>query len=174
MKKSLSLFLVLTVCMSLCILPSSAKEMDENVGVIVNYNEDYSALDAPTVGNIDDEPYCQYAVAKAKTVHDLSDGSLSFDWTLRAESSKTSSELLKTNTTKITVVVATDDRVSLTIELLNSNGVSLNETTITPGNYEIGRPTSVTFTNLTASKNYSIKMTNNSQVSVQATGVFKD
>lgn len=159
------------LCMSLfmfigCIsLPAAATEINSEpaeVGVFLFYQDGPLVFDGTEV----------FISPRSETVHDLSDSTLSLDWTIPGEGSLQSS-LCKTNTTKIYVSVDLNRDASIKVELLDSEGNSLAETTFTFYLLDEKTPT-VKFTNLTSSKNYRIKITNNSQNQIHLYGGIRD
>lgn len=164
MKKIILWILTLCIVVSTCIFPVSASETN-SVGVSVIYTEKKHITP-------DNAYYDHGDNTRSSAVHDLSDSIISIYRTLDAENSWTSS-LCKTNTTRIYVPIEADQRVSFTVELLDSENDSINETTFTYDPIDERSPT-VVFTNLTASKTYRVRITNNNQYSVVVFGAIRD
>lgn len=160
MKKMISLFLALAACMALCVAPASAADCDSSMSDMATI---HLQVDEATLEN----------ATRASTVFDLSDGNYDVDNTIRADGGTYRSSLLKTNTQKIYVMLYCYPRSSLTIELLDSSGNSLQEvtTTVCPDPQEYS---TISFKNLTSSKNYRVRVTNNGQSDCTITGIIKD
>lgn len=168
MKKFYALCISFVMLISCISLPVSAAETGAetgSVGVSVFYQE---WSDSTPVFDKNE----MYGLATSDDVHDLSDSNMTIYWTLPGEGSLQSG-LCKTNTTIICVGFDLNRDASVKVELLDSSGNSLAETTLT---YYIadGRTPTVKFTNLTSTKNYRVKITNNSQNQVIVVGSVRD
>lgn len=155
MKKISALIMSFFVLVSCFLLPTAALSVEDiPVGVSVSYRD-----------WIDGHPFFEESsmcgIFAVTAVHDLSNSNMPIYMTLPGEASNQTG-LCKTNTTKIYVSIDLDRDASIKVELLDSSGNSLAETTFTYYLADERTPT-VTFTNLTSSKNYRIKITNNSQ-----------
>lgn len=169
MKKFCTLCISLLLIVSYFSFPVSAHTMcdnEEEVGVSIFYQE--WGDDTPDFDNADTTE----SVVRSNAVHNLADSNFSIYWTVGASGVKTTN-LVKTNTTKIYVGIDLNKDASVTVELLDGQGNSLAEKTFT---YYMTdeRTATVKFTNLTASKTYRVKITNNSQKQIMVMGSVRD
>lgn len=166
MKKTIAWILAVTVLLATGITPAkAASEEEDDVGVYVIY----------TSRNKNEAELENVSSVKAYTssrVHDLSASNMPYDFTIAVNGSNQTG-LFKTNTTKVYVMVDPYADCYLKVELLDSNGNSLAERTLSIRLSDERVPT-VTFTNLTASKNYKVKITNYSQIKVRVGGGVRD
>lgn len=163
MKKFYALFISFIMLVNCMPLPAAAAEPDP-VGVSVIY-QDWGE----SVPVFED---AMYGLSTTADVHNLEDSNMTIYTTISGEGTFQTG-LCKTNTTKIYVEFDLNRDASVKIELLDSAGNSLAETTLTYYLLDERTPT-IKFTNLTSSKNYSIKITNNSQNQIKVLGSVRD
>ena len=163
MKKFYALCISLIMLINCVPVPAAAAESDL-VGVSVFYQEW-----GEFVPVFEDE---MYGLSTTADVHDLEDSNMTIYTTISGEGTFQTG-LCKTNTTKIYVGFDLNRDASVKIELLDSAGNSLAEKTLTYYILDERTPT-VKFTNLTSSKNYRVRITNNSQNQIKVTGSVRD
>lgn len=168
MKRLIACILAATMVMVMGTTPARAIEADD-VGVYVIYTsrkDNLIKLENEAEAKVSSSTYA------SSRVHDLSESNLPYNFTLAADESD-QTELFRTNTTKAYVLVDPYDDCYLKVEILDSNGTSLAERTLSIKLSDERTPT-VTFTNLTASKNYKVRITNYSQKEVLVGGGIRD
>lgn len=173
--KRISIFLVIVfIVTSVTGMVVSASDLD-NVeeldfftadGVIAEANDAAAPMDYPdcVCGDMGRD-----SAPVARTVCDLNDGAVSIDWNLPAEDSLYTTHTFKTNTQKIVVHLTGDIKVSLSVRLYNSDRSLVGTVT---KNVSTSFGTDYSFSGLTASETYYVKITNNGQQDVNIVGTL--
>lgn len=156
MKKFLSIALSLLTCLVLFVTPAAAAEAVPNEAEPFGTENVFSN---------------EYEIMSTTAVHDLTnDGAYFINESVSSERSVTLGNF-KTNTTKIYVYFNSAPSASYKVELLDAQGVSLQEIT---KSVETERAMPFKFNNLTASKTYKVKVENLGQKDCVIMGSIRD
>lgn len=176
-RRGFALLLTLAMAMALCV-PVFAADVDKNT-VDVESLDDYAA-EGIVVTAVDTEELeviegpiepddGRPTAPMAREVVDLSEESRSIDWDLPAQTTWYTTNFYKTNSQKIKVHLKGDIKVSLTVSLYSSAGTLIGTKTKDVGTV-LG--TDYSFSGLTSSENYYVKIVNNGTNDVNVTGTI--
>lgn len=161
MKKIISGLLTVVMCM--CLMGTAGAVCEDSNNVTVE-----NVSQENVVGSDCGE---QEITTKARTVKNLSDGSVELDWSLKASRNKKSQYDYKTNTGEINIYIYCDPEVSLRVVLYDSDSNVVGQYTKEVGSI-LGKGFS--FSGLTAADTYYFRIYNLGQKDVELTGSIYD